>query len=255
MNFTDFLIIYLACGAPFAVYYFLRNREIRALNRLWLETFLIFIFWIPSAFSLLRNKKTYRAKFSFANPFSVESLYQKLSLIQKQLEEILKQSNFNISVFEFREIIERYVGLTLAKQSYDQRETFAEKEFYRVCESENAELAAVCLHRRNRKRLFFHQTLAGRDFYTFIVKLSDIDSQRKKLGVLSIEFVTLLNDLDILAGLEEVFGETSQSEEDNAVPLLERDLWNTETQKPSSNSLISTRPQILTATTNSRGKD
>jgi len=257
MNSIDLMVIYLACGAPFAVYFFLQNRKKLSQKRLWLETLLIFAFWLLFAFRFLMLNRKFGWKFTKSPIFGDSNLIKdrKLFLFQKQFEEILIQSSLQISVFEFREIIERYIGLTLAKQNNGKETTKAETEIFRIINHKNTNLAAACLHRRNRKRLFFHQTLAGQDFLNIIAKLSEFNSLRKRLGNLSIEFVTLLNDLDALAALENLFGENLQIDEKTSVNYLEKDLWNTEQQKPLQINPISTHLQNMTATTNLRVKD
>ena len=53
MNWNDLIIIYLACGAPFAVYYYLQNRNLNEKNYLYLKTLFRFLVWIPDAFRLV----------------------------------------------------------------------------------------------------------------------------------------------------------------------------------------------------------
>lgn len=258
MNLTDFLIIYLACGAPFGVYYFLQNRTKAISSKLWLNTFITFAFWIPIAFRLLRENKflnkSVTAKFDTEQGLDATQ-EKKLNLIQKQLEQILQESSLKISIYEFRETIDRYIGLTLANQSHSRKASIAEKEFFRISENENVELAAICLSRHNQKRLFFHHIQARQDFLHFINQLSEFSSDKKIVGNLAIEFVKILNDFEADTLLEKMFSSTSQTDKYFAVKQLEKAIWNTEIHKPLPTNQISTRFQTMTATTNLRGKD
>lgn len=251
MNLTDYLIIYLACGAPFSVYYFLQNRTKSVSSKLWLNTLITFAFWIPIAARLLRENKI------FSNSVSAEAIQEKkLNLIQKQLEKCLQESSLKISIYEFRETIDRYIGLTLANQIHGEKISVAEKEIFRISENENVELAAICLSRRNQKRLSFHQTGAQQDFLHIINKLSEFSERKEIIGNLAVGFVKTLNDLEAKNQLEKMFMETSQTDKYFAVKQLEKDLWNTEIHKPLPTNPISTRFRTMTATTNSlRGKD
>jgi len=252
MNLTDFLIIYLACGAPFGVYYFLQNRTKSVSNNLWLNTFFTFAFWIPIAFRLLReNKILNKSVFIFDTEVIQE---KKLNLIQKQFEHILQESSLKISIYEFRETIDRYIGLTIANQSHNEKVSLAEKEFFRISENKNVELAAICLERRNQKRLFFHHKGARQDFLHFINQLSDFSADKKIIGNLAIEFVKILNDFEANALLEKMFSSTSQTDKYFAVKQLEKAIWNTEIHKPLPTKQISTQ-LTMTATANLRGKD
>lgn len=252
MNQTDFAIIYLACGAPFGVYFFLQNRRSEKVYLLWIRTILTFVVWLPFAILLLLKKFRLDKK----QFFSVND-EKRIFSIQKQIEEILVEKDSQISIYSFREIFERYIGLTAA--NYDQNNvTGAEKEIFRISGSSNTELAAICYYRRNRKRLSFHHTLARQDFLKFTAQLFEMSSDQKKFAKLSIEFVKLLNDSEAENKLGELFRNDSQTEKGFAVNPLEKDVWNPETHKPlpiNPISPISTQLQTMSLTTNLRAKD
>ncbi len=223
-----------------------------------MNTIITFAFWIPIAFQLLRENKLFNnpntSKFDAEVTLDLTQ-EKKLNLIQKQFEKILQESCLKISIYEFRETIDRYIGLKLANQSNSGKVSVADKEIFRISENKNVELAAICLYRRNQKRLFFHHTRARQDFLHFINKLSDFSADRKIIGNLAVEFVKILNDLEANNELEKMFSSTSQTDKYFAVKQLEKDLWNIETHKPLPTNQISTRLQTMTATANLRGKD
>ena len=240
MNSTDILIIYLACGAPFGVYYFLQNRAKLASGKLWLNTFFAFAFWIPAAIEFLRESKFFNRTASIDR--DTESIREKkLNLIQKRFEKILQESSLKISIFEFREMIDRYIGLTYAQQSKNEKPSLAEKEIFRISKNNNSEIAAICLERRNQKRLSFHQTGAREDFLGFVSQLSETSAYSKVIGVLAIEFVKTLKDLEAIAALEKLFDSDSQTGKYFDVKQLEKAIWNTEVHKPLPAKQISTR--------------
>jgi hypothetical protein len=250
MNQTDLIIIYLACGAPFGVYYFLQNRRQKQTTLFWLKTTLAFILWLPLAARLFWNKFSFeRSQFLTVN--KEKSIFS----IQKQIEAILLETDSLISIYNFREVFERYAGLTAANFDRSDNITDAEKEIFRISKNSDIELAAICQYRRNRKKLFFHHTLARQDFLNIIAKLSELSSDKKKLGNLSVEFVKLLNDIEAENALEKIFTTASQTDKDFAVKHLEKDLWNPEIQKPLPINPIPTRFQTMSATTNLRSKD
>lgn len=259
MNQMDLTIIYLACGAPFGVYYFLQNRRLEQEKLFWIYTTLAFVLWFPFAVYLLWNKLSVDR-----SPLLTINEEKRIFSIKKQIEAILPHTDSQISIYNLREIFERYIGLTSAIYTENNKSTDAEKEIFRISKNSNVEIATICQHRRNRKRLFFHQTLARQDFLQTIAELSELSSNQKKLGKLSLEFVKLLKDFEAKEKLEKIFLNASQLEEkftnnsqtnkNFAVKYLEKDLWNSEIQKPPPVNPISTRLQTMSVT-NSPGKD
>lgn len=257
MNLSDTIIIYLTCGAPFGVYYFLQNRKQIDPTTLWLKSFLNFIFWIPFAFLLLRRNNFLKIPFvnfgrttAEANRFD-EILYS----LQKRIEKSFSESDLKISIYELREIVERYVGLTLTKPKKSLTISEREKEIFRVSKNKNTELGAVCLTRRNRNRLSFHHIEARKDFLRLIEKLFETSSEHIELEQAAIELVNFLQDYDALQSLEKIFDSSQQSDAAQIVKTTEKELWKPETRKPSTIKLISIPLQTMTATANSRKKD
>ena len=164
MNFFDIFIIYLACGAPFGVYYFLNHRNQQP--HTFIKTILISLFWIPFAFGLLQKYVTKQLPNSIFSK-KVDFRDEEIQETKKHLEDIFMKNKFDISVFELREIFDRYIGLTESILNQDDL-IESNSEFFEIAGNENAALAAKCYERRNRKLLFFHQTLAGQDFLKMI---------------------------------------------------------------------------------------
>ncbi len=202
MNFFDYLIIYLACAAPLGVFYFLQNRRKRTGIRLLLTTIFTFICWLPFAYRLLENKT--RKIFSADRKAFIkdDKTDTEIILFTKRLEEVLQKSNLPISIFELREVAERYVGLTLAKHCEATPTTEPEKEIFRVAKVDKVNIGALCLNRRNLKRLTFHQTQARRDFFQIISQLFRFASDKEKFVKSATNFFRLLNDAEAESTIE-----------------------------------------------------
>ncbi len=258
MNLIDLIIIYLACGAPFGVYFYLQNRVRSKSNYLWLKTTLAFVFWISFAVLIIRKSKSFKKL--FIPDFNKKRLTdgwieEKLYLIQKAIEKIIFESNLEMSLFEFRQTIERYVGLTLSLKSNNVNVTEQEKEIFRAGEIKNIEIASICLQRRNRKRLIFHQTRARQDFLQITKSLFDSISDTNKFENSVTEFVNLLSDLTAQESLEIIFSTNLQTDNLQSVKQSEKVVWKTEIPKPLLTKPISARLQIIPAITNLRRKD
>lgn len=247
MNITDLFIIYLACGAPCAVYFFLQNRKKLRSKNLWLKSFLTLIVWIPYAFVLLNDFATRRKHSLLLKEKS--AFDEKLSLLQKQLLQFHFDSAADQRIFEFREVLERYAGLTLACNTIDKSSNPAESEFFRIALRENSHVAAECLRRRNRLRLKFHQNLARRDFLKIILELKFSVAEPELLKTKAFEFVEMLNDPQARQNLKEIFLETMQSQVKTTVQNLEKEIWNAKEIKPQHSSPIPIRLKASIATT------
>ncbi len=203
MSLIDFTILYFACGSPFAVYYFLQNRN-------FLKAAIIWMLWIPYSFRLFHAKVT--SKLSFDKNFAADS---EIEIIQKEIEQIVFENDIKLSLFEFREVFERYVGLTLSNKQNQIGEN--ETEIFRVAKHENVKLGAICLHRRNQFKLKYHQTLARRDFLKVINEFNS-----KKLKLVSLKLFRILED--------------NEAEKTLNINKSELEIWNTNqpnfTKKP-----------------------
>jgi hypothetical protein len=257
MNTIDFFIIYLACGAPFAVYYFLQNRNRLDSRPLWLTTLLNFIFWMPAAFLFLSRSEHLKSRslYNFNKTSAADARRENLQSIQKQIEKSLPESDLKISIYEFRETIERYVGLTLANQMNDTGSRAAGEEFFRVAQTNNVELGAICLNRRNRNRLSLHQTEARNDFLHLINQLLNLSSDEKNLEQSAIKLAEILEDRTAQNELEKLFARSQPVGKRLNAPKTENELWKPEAPKPSPAKPAAYHSPALKAMPNLRSKD
>lgn len=241
MNLIDFLVVYLAVGAPFAVSYFLRNRRHEKSFAFWLKIFAVFVFWLPFAiFNLFNSKNFFRVfKPDFVKNFLADDSSRELSQIQKQIENILIKSDLPVSAFDYREIVERYVGLTTACE--DNSTGNFESEIFDIAKNGNAKLGSICLQRRNRIKLVRHQIGARLDFLRIVRQIFESNSDTKLLEESSFELVKILKDDTAHKELEKMFSQTLQTEKLSSVKQTENELWKPQEHKPLRTETISTR--------------
>jgi len=258
MNLRDLFIIYLACGAPFGVYYFLQNRNHLRTNILWLKSLLRFVFWIPFAIQMVARKSLFTNLYAFRFDKSANSDAKKeieIEEIKKLFENTFAEKDFSLSIYEFREIFDRYVGLSVEIQTENEDFSPSETEIFRITNHNNKNLAEICLHRRNRKRLSFHQKLARRDFFEIFKRILDKSSAPQTHFDNALKLADLIEDSEAREILEKFSKESLQTRERQNVRNLEKELWNSEKQKPLTENKISTNLQVLTATANLSNKD
>jgi hypothetical protein len=245
MRFTDVLIIYLACGAPVGVYFYFQNRRLYS-KHLWLKTILNFVFWIPLFLQIILKR---RIPYVFSkNHFDSETKAEnenKLLIVQRKIENILIENNLKISIYEFREVFDRFAGLTTACANNKTKSYKHEKAFYQISGFHDHELSARCLHRRNQKRLYFHQRKAEKDFLQMIAGISDSVDNQAELSHLSVKYVKLLSNSRAEKALTEIFAGELQTGRKISVTNLEKDLWMPDTHKPQPASRISMRLQTI----------
>lgn len=254
MNLIDFIIIYLACGTPFGMYHFIDNRKSDS-HRL-KSLFTVFV-WIPYAIRLLREKFT--GRFSNPNPGELEFVALEneavLEKTKKELERVLVKNIEIFSTFEFRETIERYIGLTIANRIENQYPTDKEKDLFQISGSDNKILAAKCLHRRNLKLLSFHHSLARKDFLKFVFKYKNDISDAEKFYYLLFKFIRLLQDDEAENIIKNNFAFVAQRAKDITVTDLEKEIWTPEIHKPPLAKPTASPLKAMTAPTNLPYKD
>ncbi len=245
MNYIDFIIIYLAGGAPFSVYYYFQQRDRLKLGQnitfIWLKCGVITLCWFPFAIKLLQKfvtNKLQKSKFAETNQVD-SSMKEKIEAYEKEVLQILLIEKIRISPFEFRETLERFVGLTLNCSNEIKDSNIIVSDFYLINTHENAKLATICLNRRNRLRLQHHQILASRDFLRLIEKINADLVENTNFSNLSFEFAKLLKDIEFTAKLKRIFDTSTQNKHDFIVIEREQNIWNP----------IKPKPQLTTETT------
>lgn len=250
MNLRDLLIIYLACGAPFGVYYFLQNRNRTETKILWLKSLLRFVVWIPFAFRMVARTSFLTNLYNNGFAKSSESdlkTEMEIEEIKKTFERNLSEAAPGLSIYEFREAFDRYAGLSIEVKNDNRDISPAEAELFRITNHSNKKLAEICLNRRNRKRLSFHQKIARRDFFELCKKLFDNSAEPQTLIAKADRLSVLLDDFEARRLFENLSHETLQFQENQNVINPEKEIWNSEKHKPPTDTKISTNLQALTA--------
>lgn len=258
MNLRDLLIIYLACGAPFGVYYFLQNRNRTETKLLWLKSLLRFVVWIPFAIRMVaRNSfftNLYNNGFDRASETDLK-IEQEIEEIKKSFEKQVSEAAPAFSIYEFREAFDRYVGLSTEIRDEHKNISTAESELFRITNHGNKKLGEICLNRRNRKRLSFHQKIARRDFFEICKKLFDNSAAPQTLVAKAVRLAVVLDDFEARQMFENLSHDALQFQEKQYVRNPENEIWNSEKHKPLTDNKISTNLQALTTAANLSNKD
>lgn len=235
MQWTDILIIYLSCGAPFGVYFFLHeHRKTGVSSRLLLRSAAVWLFWIAYAYLLWRKNSAKRftpsrhsSKKSSKNS-EIALLEQQTAVMQEQILqafiEASSRTRLKVQFFAFRDVLERFVGLTLAVKADEVSKDDNDHELFHIAgrKGRDAERAQKCLSRRNRTRLYEHQKNAREDFLKQVANLAGNNvplnsGEFQKISALRDLILELLELLDVklMERAENIFNKTETA------PVLE----------------------------------
>jgi hypothetical protein len=231
MTFTEFLIIYLSIGAPFGVYFFLSRRPINWNSTFLLKTVCVVFGWCFYAVYLIsrRSQNNYEANTALDSigENEIEKIMRKLFAAYSEIS----LNEKNVSFFQFREIVERYAGLTSAL--HDSREsTEFQNELFVVSgmKNQDLQLANRCLQRKNLLRLKAHQIQAGQDFLRIFENLDESPSInfRESLFPAAEQLAILLADNETRNHLIRIKSEIErQNPSFTSSSKKQEELWNT----------------------------
>ena len=239
MRISEAIIIYLSIGSPFAVNNFLRTRKNSVSNGI-LHASLAFLFWPIYAISLTKRVKMTKDD---QNVNSLESnildarLDKKVGAVSSALEMFLTDSLPRMSVLEFREILNRYTGLTFALLS---EASYRPSSFSILIPagSENLDLNEICMNRRNRKRLEAHRNRARNDFLALVSEVTAVDGKHSAFADLAFELARVISDTDACGEIETIRKRSEQIIVPERVNIVEKEVWHSPTPKQSAVSRI-----------------
>jgi len=235
VNILDASIIYLSLGAPFGVYHFVQHRETCAGTNLWVKTLLSWLFWPADA---VRVYRAFHSRKDTTGPnFDGEHLLdareeKRVDEIKRILEDLFFVYDTTSSIYVFREVFERYVGLSIAllPQSSSKKEPGA--EILRLTGHKNAAIGSACLNRRNRSLLLKHHNQARHDLFEKLAILAASPEPGENVGLLARELAAILKDDPTISELGEVLGDQSQITKQVSVNESGREIWKPEIREP-----------------------
>lgn len=185
MKLIDLIIIYLACGSPFAVYQ-ATNRQNGQTGINWMRVFSSFLFWPAFAISSLINR------FILNETRRKAALQNRLEDVRLEFEQKVFSGESIASLFEFRETFYRFIGLSEAAS--EARSGKANAEIFEISGHHNKALASRCLARKNKRRLAEHRSAAREEFVGLIARLAAARPDRVEIVSLALEIAGHLDD-------------------------------------------------------------
>lgn len=190
MKLSDLIIIYLACGAPFAVQRFLSRPSGRPVTILSAVT-ISFLCWPANAIAAMWG--WFSIGTSNGRTETPESGKLQLDRVQVELEKIIFSGFEAISIFEFRDIFFRYAGLAAESRQSDAGVLTA--EIFEISGSTSSETATRCLQRKNLARTILHFERARTDFVETIASIAAESVDGRRVFDLAIEAAATVDDV------------------------------------------------------------
>jgi hypothetical protein len=173
MTIADILIIYLAFGAPIAVYKYLQVRDSGMMHRC-IITAATFVFWIPAAVQIgrLYISNAYFGN-AFVSPVDSDSSEILISDLRESVRSELVRLGAGVGMHDARQTVDRYVGLAMAIRARTETSGRAHENLFEAAGRRNSDLGIHCLEIRNRRRLERHQMQSRKELLTLLEDLSD----------------------------------------------------------------------------------
>jgi hypothetical protein len=199
MTIIEIIIIYLACGSPFAVSRLLRNEGYFGLQNVLSSVGSLFGWpiFLPEIAKQFVTRRLQTKDYSLDGSDSDSRLLQLRKAIEKEWCYVFGEAE----VIRFREGLERYINISLALLQAGQN-TSPEFEVLDIGGHTDNEVGNACLSRRNKQKLETHRTASR-------VALVDAAFQIHQAGgaralEVAIELSKLVGDSECVKELESV---------------------------------------------------
>jgi len=215
MTATDILIIYLAFGAPIAVYKFLQNHDTRIARR-YLVAIGTFLFWIPAAVRIghLYISNAYFGN-GFVSPVDSDSSEMLISDLREDVRSELVRAGAGVGMHDARETVDRYVGLASAVRSGAALGGTAHQNFFEAAARKDSGIGVHCMKIRNRRRLERHHSQSRKEFLKL---LADFAGPSQPAMKSALKLARQLDDSETFEQLRQLI--TNKAE-----------VWNTESKR------------------------
>lgn len=198
MTIIDTIIIYLTIGAPFAVFHFIRCGGSFTVSTCF-KASLAGLFWPPFAVDLSRSHlRPPRVNREFEKSAILDSATEKkLFTSARIIEDAFPAAERPHNIRVFRDVFDRYCGLTSAISLESASTNGTDVEFFAISGNPKQRLASKVIQRRNKLKLANHQKEARRDLLRFLRSVSS-DSRVDRIIAREISYVAvLLYDVDL----------------------------------------------------------
>lgn len=204
MPISEILIVYLALGAPLAVYKYLETRGVSGQRR-FLVSLATFFFWIPFAIRLsVRHLTNASNNTHFVSPVLKKSSSRGGRNRLEAARAAVIEAGCRLSIHDVREVIERYVGLSEAAAVNDGPDGRDKATNFLEAAGRSGKLGAICLSRRERNRMQRHLDDARQSFLDLFAQLAGKERSRVQAIRRGVELALVVGDIEVADHLTEL---------------------------------------------------
>jgi len=217
MTVTDILIIYLAFGAPIAVYKYLQYRDARFVRRCLIAVG-TFLFWIPAAVRIgyLYISNAYFGT-AFVSPVDSDSSEMLISDLRENVRSELVRMGAGVGMHDARETVDRYVGLAGAVRSGVALGGAAHQNLFEAAGRKDSGIGIHCMKIRNRRRLERHHNQSRKEFLKLFTDAPDSSKHNSAMKT-ALKLARQLDDSETFEQLRELM-------------IDKAEVWNTESKQ------------------------
>jgi hypothetical protein len=177
MNISDLIVIYLAFGAPFAVYKYLQSRTTSRGRKLVFSVATL-IFWIPAAAKIAyRHLTNAYYKPAFVSQEILDSRDFRLDELRESLRTGFTSNGMGLGMHDLREVIDRYTGLSQLVADEGEHSINGYASLFEAAGRTDSRTGSACLIRRNRLRVRRHHTQAREHFVSLFEQICGPDER------------------------------------------------------------------------------
>ena len=196
MPVSEILIVYLAFGAPLAVYRYFESRSVSRRHRI-LVALMTFVFWVPFAVRLsIRHFSNASSEVDFVSPPDPKRSTAVTNSRQEAVGLAIAEAGCPLPRQNLRDRIEQYVGLSEALADRGSKVPGEKAVNFLRAAGHSTDLAAICLSRRERNRLHRHLIDSRKSFLALFDHLSGSKAARTRAIRRGVELALMLSDMD-----------------------------------------------------------
>jgi hypothetical protein len=199
MTFSDAIVIYLACGSPFAVHVMMTKRDGKTFRRM-LRAAGSFAGW--PLLAVHHGLRLVLGKPVDATDRNSEPAQSAASLL-KEMENAACIPAIRRSVFDVRDILERYAGLSEA--FFSDGGQMEMPEIFDISDHPAPAVGRACLSRRTRERLGMHLNEARAEYVDLITGLVSVLEAPSSLQRLAVDIAQSVRDKQGVLELSGIF--------------------------------------------------
>ncbi len=218
---AEVMIVYISIGAAFGTHRYFNSEGSNASRVVFSLAALIAWPKYPAA-KFLKSLISLRSVY-FAGRAQTDSTFDSLvGTKQLEFDDLLRDCFSGSVLYEYRDILARYSGISLTISNFDQ---IFKYEILFVGSRQVSDVQHTCLRRRNHLKLIRHRNAVRREFIDLLFKLVNLTKDPDLVGAKAIGFVEAIDDREALDEVMSLINVGRQESRSIPVQNIENQSW------------------------------